>query len=173
MPMPAGLPESDSKLTVDEADVDGEDSSRRSFKRARLVANLEREFQKLGIARDGYIHLLPQDGPDVSKRVWEKQAGVAREALRCTTLLHEEVLVLRVDRLQAWQGRCFSFRPCQLFQGCVNSLFTSSNCNAINTVWLVWLRVKYLHARPKDVAAIAEECLKLPPLAADPCNMVW
>lgn len=107
-------------LSMDEAKLSvDEDSSRRGFKRARLVANLEREFQKLGISRNGYIHLLPQDGPDVSKRVWERQARVAREALRSTSLLNEEVLVQLGDRLQTWQGRGFSFRPCQVCQGSV------------------------------------------------------
>lgn len=113
------MAESNSKLVVDEADADGEDSSSRSFKRARLVSQLEHEFQKLGISRDGYIHLLPQDGPCVSKRVWEKQARIARESLRSTTLLNEQVLVQLVGRLQAWQGKGFSFDPCQLSQSCV------------------------------------------------------
>ena len=67
----------------------------------------------------------------------------------------------------------FLFAHVNCLKAAWNSFFTSTNCNTINTVWLAWLRVKYLHARPNDVAAIAKECLKLPPLAADPCNMVW
>lgn len=113
------MPESNTQLTVDEADADGEDSSSRSFKRARFVSELEHQFQKLGIRRDGYIHLLPQVGPCVSKRVWEKQALVAREALRSTTLLNEKVLAQLVESLHSWQGRGFSFDPCQFSQGCV------------------------------------------------------
>ena len=140
------MPESDSKLSVDEAE-----DSKRGFKRARLLANLEREFQKLGISRDGYIHLLPQDGPDVSKRVWERQARVAREALRSTALLNEEVLVQLGDRLKTWAGQGVFFSPMSSLsrlRGVVS--FASSNCNAnaaIQTLWLVWLGARYLHAR--------------------------
>ena len=86
-----------------------ETSAQRGFKRARLQAVLESQFQKLGLPRACYEHLLPQDGPDVSKRVWEKQARLAREALRCSDVLSQQVLLELTGRLESWQGRGFNF----------------------------------------------------------------
>jgi len=90
-------------------DLGLETPAQRSLKRSRLQAVLESQFQKLGLPRVCYEHLLPQDGPDVSKRVWEKQARRAREALRCSDVLSQQVLLELTDRLEFWQGRGFTF----------------------------------------------------------------
>ena len=90
-------------------DLGLETPAQRSLKRSRLQAVLESQFQKLGLPRVCYEHLLPQDGPDVSKRVWEKQARRAREALICSDVLSQQVLLELTDRLEFWQGRGFTF----------------------------------------------------------------
>ena len=60
------------------------------------------------------MSVLPQDGHDVSKRVWEKQARLAREALRSTDVFSQHVLLELTGRCQFWQGRGFAFPLCQV-----------------------------------------------------------
>ncbi len=105
--VPKALEEGEEASAMD--DLGLETSAQRSLKRQRLQAVLESQFEKLGLPYACYEHLLPRDGPDVSKRVWEKQARRAREALRCFDVLSQQVLLELTDRLESWQGRGFSF----------------------------------------------------------------
>lgn len=46
----------------------------RTAKRIQITTQFQSQFEKLGLEYAVYSKLLPQDGPDVSKRTWERRA---------------------------------------------------------------------------------------------------